>query len=380
MIPSGCVCQSCGAGRLHEVAGFARLPRVTSDSKPFRAGGRLFVCEDCGLTQKIADPKWLEETSEIYRDYEMYYQSGGTDQPVFDAVSGRPMGRCEVLSRHLRDSARLPASGKLLDVGAGAGAMIGAFSTAFPGWRLFGLDLDARKEAALRQIPRFERLYTVPAGELGERFDLITLIHSLEHFREPLAMLKTLQQRLLPGGRLFVEVNNVERTAFDLVVADHLCHFSPASLSALLARAGFAIELVIDQWISKEISLLAGAASAARAAEKRQATPVVAAVEADVAWLERMFDNARAVASRGRFGIFGTSVAATWLASGLAGQVEFFVDEDPARQGRRHLERPVLSPAQVPAGAVVYLAFARPVAETIRHRLAALPVKFALPA
>src|SRR5678815_1760475 len=98
MIASAFICQSCGAGRLYELAGFAPLPRVTSDSKPFRPGGRLFVCEGCALVQKIADDAWLQEISEIYRDYEMYHQSTCNDQPVFDALTGRPTGRCEVLA------------------------------------------------------------------------------------------------------------------------------------------------------------------------------------------------------------------------------------------------------------------------------------------
>src|SRR5258706_15531249 len=104
MIPSRSVCQACSADRLHEIEGFGHLPGVTSDSKAFRAGGRLFVCAQCGLVQKIADPAWLREISEIYRDYDMYHQSAAFDQPVFDPESGRPSGRCEVLARRLRES------------------------------------------------------------------------------------------------------------------------------------------------------------------------------------------------------------------------------------------------------------------------------------
>ena len=378
MIPSRQQCQSCAASALREIAGFRELPRVTSDSKPFPAGGRLFVCERCGLVQKTVDRDWLRETEQIYRDYEMYYQSGSTDQPVFDPVSGRPRGRCEALSARLREARRLPDSGKLLDVGAGAGAMLAAFSREFPGWRLFGLDLDTRKEAALKKIPRFERLFTQPPEELREQFDLITLVHSLEHFPDPLAMLGKLRERLAPGGRLFVEVNNVERTPFDLVVADHLCHFSPASLCAIVARAGIGIEVIKDDWIAKELSLLASRDSAG-AAPAENAADAIAKTEAEAAWLARLFADARAAASGGRFGIFGTSIAATWLASGLGDAVEFFVDEDTARQGRTHLSRPVLAPAQVPAGSVVYLAFVREVATAIRERLASLPIKFAAP-
>jgi hypothetical protein len=59
--------------------------------------------------------------------------------------------------------------------------------------------------------------------------------------------------------------------------------------------------------------------------------------------------------------------------------VAFFVDEDPARQGRLHLGRPILAPAQVPPGSTVYLAFVPAISDTIGRRLAKLPVRFAAP-
>jgi len=379
MIPSRPLCQACSTDHLHEIEGFGALPRVTSDSKVFRAGGRLFVCANCGLVQKIADQAWLEEIGEIYRAYDMYHQSAAVDQPVFDPESGRPSGRCEVLARRLRESGSLPASGSLLDVGAGSGAMLAAFSAACPGWKLYGLDLDERKLAALRTIPRFERLFTVAPAELHESFDLISLIHSLEHFTGPLGMLKTLRGKLAPQGRLFVQVNNVERTAFDLIVADHLCHFDPASLSQIAVRAGLAIETLHTDWVTKELSLVCSATQQPARIARGDPAQAIASIEREVAWLTRMLEHARESARNGNFGIFGTSVAATWLAGGLADSVEFFVDEDPARRGRKHIGRPILTPAEVPSGAVVYLAFAGGVANAISRRLADIPVQFAAP-
>jgi len=369
-------CQACGADVLQEVAGFAGLPRVTSDSKPFRRGGRLFVCAGCGLTQKIADAQWLAEIGEIYAAYEMYHQSAAVDQAVF--VDGRPIGRCELLARKLFDAGAVAKSGTLLDVGAGSGAMLAGFSRMFEGWTLYGLDLDDRKEASLRAIPRFERLFTVPPERIAQQFDLVTLIHSLEHFAEPLAMLRSLRARLRPGGHLFVQVNNAERTPFDLVVADHLCHFTPRSLADLTSRGGLAVERCATDWVSKEISLLAEVSSV-QAPQRQDPAVALARSQGDVTWLKTVLDHAQATARAGRFGIFGTSVAATWLAAGLGEAVDFFIDEDPAREGRRHLGRPILRPEQVPTGAVVYLAFVREIADSISRRLAGAPFRLAAP-
>ena len=372
-------CQACGAANLRTIEGFPDLPRVTSDSKPFPSGGRLFVCKRCGTVQKVVDSEWLREIGEIYRDYEMYHQSAANDQAVFDPVSGRPRGRCEVLVQRLLDSGILPRAGALLDVGAGSGAMLAAFSAASYDWKLFGLDLDDRKERALRAIPRFERLFTVPPEQLSQQFDLVTLIHSLEHFTDPLSMLQRLRERISPDGRLFIQVNNVDRTPFDLVVADHLCHFTPSSLAYLVARAGLGVETVRTDWINKEISLLAVPDPNLPRPAHDDPRVAVHRVEGDVAWLRSMLGHAGESADGSRFGIFGTSVAATWLASGLGDAVEFFVDEDPARDGRTHLGLPILRPVQIPPGAVVYLAFVREVSRAIGRRLADLPVRFAMP-
>lgn len=372
-------CQACGSNDLHEFGGFSELPRVTSDSKIFRPGGRLFACRSCGMVQKIVDQEWLRDIGEIYRDYDMYHQSSANDQAVFDPITGKPSGRCEVITRRLQASGLLPASGRLLDVGAGSGAMLAAFSAQCKGWRLFGLDLDDRKEEALRNIVRFEKLFTIPPEQLTEQFDLITLIHSLEHFTAPLHLLKTLRDRLAPGGRLFVEVNNVDKATFDLVVADHLSHLTPRSLTYLLARAGYRVDTSAIDWVNKEMSMLASPDRGMHVDVLEGPKGTIDRISNDVNWLRGMISQAREAARHGPFAIFGTSVAATWLAGGLGDVVTCFVDEDPAREGRTHLGRPILRPSEVPEGTSVYLAFVPEVCASIARRLAYLPIRFVAP-
>jgi SAM-dependent methyltransferase len=380
MSPAQFGCQCCGRQNLHEITGFSALPRVTSDCKPFRPGGRLFACEACGAIQKIPDSSWLRETDEIYRDYQIFHQSSAIDQAVFDPASGHSRERCAILAQRLQESGLLPGSGTLLDVGAGSGAMLAAFSARCQGWRLFGLDLDDRKQHALKTIPRFERLYTTPPEQLTGNFDLVTLVHSLEHFPNPGAILRTLSGKLTTDGRLFVQVPNIEKSPFDLVVADHLCHLSPQSLSLMLPRFGFRIDRITTDWVGKEISLLGSAAAQNGGVPvETGARDSIREVERTVVWLKRFLDHAREVAIGGRFGIFGTSISATWLAAGLEEAVEFFVDEDPAREGRTHLGRPILKPAEAPADALVYLAFADEVADAISRRLQMLPATFIPP-
>ena len=380
MATNGFQCQVCGEGALAEIEGFSALARVTSDCLPFRPDGRLFVCGSCGAMQGGPDQRWLADTKEIYQKYNIYHQSGGVEQSVFDPTTGRAQRRSVVLAQRLAASMNLAGHGRLLDFGCGNGAMLEAFAGVRPQWSLFGLDLDDRNRSRLERIPGFSRLYTGPAKEPDGRFDLITLVHSLEHMPAPHAVLRSLREKLGNGGCLFVQVPDAEENPFEMVVADHLCHFTPATLARLVARAGFAVEMVETSWVKKEISLVARPAPPGAGRRAEMAPPLGAEpVRRRVAWLHAFVDAARRAATGDPFGLFGTSISATWLFAHLPGEVDFFVDEDPARCGGRHMGRPIWSPSQAPTDAAIYLALIPAIAQTVRDRLQALPLKLHLP-
>jgi SAM-dependent methyltransferase len=376
--PEQKTCKICGAIALGDVPGFAKLRRVTSDCVPFRAGGRIAICDVCGGVQKIVDPVWLGEIAEIYRDYTVYRQSGGIEQAVFDSRTGVPRRRSDVLFERLDAELHFPGTVTLLDVGCGAGATLAAAGRTHPQWKLYGLDLDDRNQAVLEEIPGFVELKIGNLDGVAEDFTVITLIHALEHFPDPLAILKTVRSKLTPGGRLIVEVINFELNPFDLLIADHLCHFTRDSLSRLVHRAGFEIERLASDWIPKELTLVARAAPAPVAAPSdSSAAEIRNAVVDQVASFDDLIEAARRAAvdaPPGCFGLFGTSIAANWLYGNLGDIVHFFVDEDPSRHGHENFARPILAPKEVPEGAVIFLALPPAIAVAVARRLAPMPV------
>lgn len=376
-------CLICGGGKLQLVPGFDGLPRITSDCRPFGAGGKLAVCQNCSLVQKIPDEQWLNEIGTIYKGYSAYSVGGGEEQLVMDPRTGCPRKRSEVLMQELQGGGDLPERLRALDVGCGHGVTLRAMAKAFPLWRLFGHELDDAKQAELQSIEHFEKLYTGSLDRIDGSFGFVSMIHSIEHFVEPLATLRTLHRLTQPNGHLFVEVCNVEENPFDLLVVDHLTHFAPQTLAHAAASAGFEVSFVQNAWVKKELSMLARRSSERGSSGKLgDGAQVLLAMTANVHWLEGLISQARfSAANSSAFGIFGTSIAGTWLGSALADLVSFFVDEDPNRIGREFMGKPILHPDAVPVGAAVYLALAPVLAEAIAHRLSSANrnVNFVLP-
>lgn len=367
-IPEPASCHVCGAAALEAVPGYETFRRVTSDCKPWPAGGRLCVCAACGVVQKAVDALWRDEAAAIYANYEVYHQSGGVEQAVFSpggAAAARSVRVVEALSRNHA----LPARGRLLDIGCGNGALLRAFHDAAPDWTLAGLELDDRNRAAVESIPGVEALYTGGPADAPGAFDVVTMIHALEHIPDPQQYLESIKQKLKPGGLLVLEQPHYIENPFELLIADHCSHFSSGTLKNLLIAAGFETTYLSTDWIPKEITVIGRKSKDIEKNEPVNSACSHNAATACLKWLEGVKTAALTAAGASPIGIFGTSIAATWLFAELEGRADFFVDEDPARAGRTFMGRPVYAPAAVPAGCRVFLPLLPAAADGILHRL-----------
>lgn len=362
-------CHLCG-GTLSESPDFASLWRVSSDCLPFPPGGRLGVCQVCGLIQKPGDDRWQIDIARIYAKYDIYHQAGGVEQSVFDSRTGEAQSRSSRLAAFLLAHGGLSASGSLLDVGCGNGAMLRAVSQQMPGWRLAGLDLSERYQDVVMRIPGVERFYSQRLSMVDQQFDVVTLIHALEHIPAPGAFLRDeVRPRLAAGAAVFIEVPDISQNPFDLLVADHASHFERDTLTRVMSTAGFEVIALSDNWVAKELTLLArpGATPPPSylASGTNSTTPL--------AWLmvlrASLAERIAALPEGTPVGVFGTSIAATWIASELGDRIAFFVDEDPARGVTPFMDRPVVRPAAVAPQSIVLVVLAPVVAGPLVGRL-----------
>jgi len=137
--------------------------------------------------------------------------------------------------------------GRLLDVGCGSGQYLSIMKSL--GWDVKGTEVDQNAAA----IARNEYGLDVFVGNLedahfpSESFNIITLIHVIEHLYDPIHLLIECRRILKPGGKLILTTPNIESLGHALFKGDwrgleiprHLMVFSLNSIELCTRKAGF---------------------------------------------------------------------------------------------------------------------------------------------
>jgi hypothetical protein len=216
---------------------------------------------------------------------------------------------------------------------------------------------------------RVEQFFSCELEKIPGPFDFVSLIHVLEHIENPVPFLKKIAA-LAPQGVLLIEIPFFRDNPYELLIADHATHYTPDTLARILERAGYSVQSLHTDWILKEISAVAVPAAAAPATKDVDPVKERASAAGAVEFLGRVKNKAAEIRAQSKtFGVFGTSIGGTWLYAELEGKLDFFVDEDPSRIGKKHLEIAIISPAQVPDGAAVFMPLAERVARDVSARL-----------
>ncbi len=193
-----------------------------------------YHCGNCGLVfqslaeSQAADPDFYAET------YRKIYQ--GDPEPTAKDLYVQKNRAAFLIGFLRRQKFEIPS--RILDVGASSGMLLAAFREAFGGWTSGVEPGDAYREYAhnrgLEMYPSLEAL----AAADPEPYDLVSLIHVLEHLPNPVATLAMIRENLLAAdGCLLVEVPNFY--AHDSYELAHLACFTPHTLHETLKMAGF---------------------------------------------------------------------------------------------------------------------------------------------
>jgi len=217
---------------------------------PGRGGERFAVvrCRSCGLM--FTNPRPTED--EIGPYYVGYSVHDPGDQAADVPLAPRPRAP-GLLARALGlgnpGLPELPAGARVLEIGCAAGAFLASLRDR--GWCLEGIEPSPTAAAYARDVRGLDvRCGTIETVDLPEAaFDLVFAWHVVEHFAHPVRTLTAIRRVLKPGGLLCLSLPNagaIEARIFGSYWGAwdpplHYYHFTPASISAVLEKAGFAV-------------------------------------------------------------------------------------------------------------------------------------------
>ena len=158
--------------------------------------------------------------------------------------------------RRLRRPCRgLSETARILDVGCGDGfhlQLLRKFGRS--GWKLEGIDVDARAVDAARGSGLVIHPGDVKGADLPlSSYDLVLLIMTVEHLSDPLGTLHRIRELLRPGGRLLVITDNTATLDFKIFghrhwggyhFPRHWSLFDSKSLRALFELADLEVDEV----------------------------------------------------------------------------------------------------------------------------------------
>jgi SAM-dependent methyltransferase len=211
------------------------------------------LCERCGLVSHARIPTDAELDAFYANDYRREYHGEVTpsDRRVMRAwkTGERIQNR---LSRFLHTSDRV------IEVGSGIGCTVKVFDLA--GHDASGIEPNVGfcnyGVQKLHAVVRQGYLFDVPRAPA---YDLVLLVHVIEHFRSARAALDHIYAMLRPGGRLYVECPNLAApfaTSKRLFHFAHIFNFTPQTLTALARRCGFEVEAEFREYGSPNLSML----------------------------------------------------------------------------------------------------------------------------
>ena len=207
----------------------------TFDQREFR-GYQVVnkLCTNCGLVYQ--SPRMTESELEIFyqSEYRQVYQ--GSQGPSNTDLSVQK-ARAGALLDILREVG-VDKIDRFADIGSSSGQFLEEIKEEFK-CQVIGIEPGEayRVYAENRGMKVYESLESL--AEAGEpAFDLISMIHVLEHIPDPVNYLKQLRQKFLTSnGNILIEVPNLY--AHDCFEVAHLISFSRHTLFQLMKKAGY---------------------------------------------------------------------------------------------------------------------------------------------
>ncbi len=309
---------------------------------------RVWRCACCGHLR--GEP--LEDERRYYQaDYRILLDHDEEDQ-IYEVRDGRITYRTDHQVRTLLDRVSLPQGARLLDYGCAKGSMPARLLALRPDLQVHLFDVSAMyREHWRRLVPDDRQAVDETPTDWRGRFDVVTSFFALEHITQPAATVRKVADLLSDRGTFYGIVPDTFGNVADLVVIDHVNHFTRASLHRLLRDAGFT-SVEIEDRAHRGALVFRASRSGAPTAPPDAATEADQAARLAAHWrgMNQRIRSAEAALHGRPLAVYGSGFYGAYILTTLqdAGRVRCVLDASPFRQGKQLFGVPILAPEAMP--------------------------------
>lgn len=202
-------------------------------------------CQDCDFVYRIPilDDK---EKAILYKHFRDIEFRGENREEYFKRITSYPSHESENYEKCKFLEKYIPEKGAILDVGCGAGVFLYTFKNYFPQWQAWGIEpTPGFADFAKEQGIHIDEGY-LTESTYNRTFDLISLIHVMEHIDDQKPMLLMLKKYLGPESMVYIESPSIKDIGYlpnshDRFMCQHDVIFSKGILEKILQEQGYHI-------------------------------------------------------------------------------------------------------------------------------------------
>ncbi len=237
------ICNLCGGSE------FEIISKKDRHNQPLNTG----LCQGCGLVMHLPIPSEEEIATYYAHDYRRDYH--GENKP-----SPRRIMRAWKNGQRIRQQiqAYIPNQAHVFEIGAGIGCTVKSFETA--NFQASGIepntDFNSYTRNVLHANVKNINLYDL---EAKHEYDVILLIHVIEHFTSPTRALHKMRELLSQNGLLYIECPNIGApfaTFGRMFHFAHIYNFTYNTLIALGKKTGFDVVQTFTDTNHPDIQIL----------------------------------------------------------------------------------------------------------------------------
>lgn len=335
-------------------------PALTSIMTMMDVPTTVRLCIACSHAQSSDIP----DVDTFYgSSYRISLDSEDHDQIVGLSTAGAPIYRTSLQAEIGLQLLDLPEGAAVLDYGAAKADTLRKMHHVRPDIQphVFDVSNDYR-QSWLGWVPKSNQAVSSVPSAWAAKFQAIISHFVIEHIENPIAQLDKFNDLLSIGGKLLLSMPNFAANPGDMIVVDHLNHFSTISLRRALARTGFAVDIIDTTTFPGAFFVAAtrtGAVVPFEYDEDERADAIENARRICSFWTtaaSNLDETARRFKGR-RAAIYGSGFYGSWIYSRVAADINVlaFLDQNPKLQGSLRYGLPVDDPSRLPPDAELLL-------------------------